>query len=352
MPRARPGKVKRMTKSVVAIGASLLLAAALVGGVPSGALAQSAEQFYHGKTVTLVVGYAAGAGYDFYGRLTARHLGRHIPGQPAVVVQNMPGAGSILAANHVYNAAPKDGTVLGLVTQTVALEEVLGTQGVRFHAEQFNWIGRVTSNVDILLAWHNSRVKKIEDALTIEVPLAAPGSGLFLPVIFNNVVGTKFKMITGYGGAGDTMLAMERGEVDAVATSWTAIKATKQDWLDKKMINILVQYGMQRLPQMADVPTMIELGKTQEQKQVLTLYASGSVIGRSIFTSPGVPADRVQALRDAFDAMVRDPQLLADVEQSKAEFDPMPGAELQKVIAEAGNIPPAVRDKAIAARGD
>jgi tripartite-type tricarboxylate transporter receptor subunit TctC len=341
-----------VTKSVVSTCASLLLAAGLVVRAPSPAFAQSAEQFYHGKTVTLVVGYAAGAGYDFFGRLTARHLGRHIPGQPTVVVQNMPGAGSILAANYVYNAAPKDGSVLGLVTQTVALEEVLGTQGVRFKADQFNWIGRVTSNVDILLAWHNSKVKRIEDALKIEVPLAAPGSGLFLPTIINHVVGTKFRMITGYGGAGDTMLAMERGEVDAVSTSWTAIKATKQDWLDNKMVNVLVQYGMERLPQLPDVPTMIELGKTPEQKQVLTLYASGSVIGRSIFTSPGVPAERVQALRDAFDAMIKDPQLLADVEQSKAEFDPMSGAELQKIIAQAGNIPPAVRDLAIAARGD
>ena len=335
-----------------ATGAAMLLVAGLCCQNAGSALAQSPEQFYHGKTITLVIGYAAGAGYDFYGRLAAKHLGRHIPGEPAVVAQNMPGAGSILAANHVYNTGPKDGTVLGLVTQTVALEEILGTPGVRFKADQFNWIGRVTSNVDILITWHTSKVKTIEDAKQIAVPLGAPGSGIFLPTIFNHVVGTKFKMITGYPGANENMLAMEKGEIDAVSTSWTGLKATRPAWIDDKTINILVQYGLTRLPEMPDVPSMVELGKTEEQTQILRLYASGSVIGRSIFTSPGVPAERVKALRDAFDAMVKDPQLLADVKQAKAEFDPMPGAELQQLIADAGKISPAVREKAVAARGE
>jgi len=327
--------------------ASLLCAAGAAG-------AQTPEQFYKGKTVNLYIGYGPGGGYDFFGRLVARHIGRHIPGTPAVVPQNMPGAGSLRAANYVYNIAPKDGTALGIVTQTVALEEALGTPGVQYKAAGFNWIGRATSNVDLLLTWHTSKVKTIQDAMKMVAPVAGTGPASpaeFMPKVLNHVLGTKFKVITGYPGSNEGMLAMEKGEVDGATTSWNTLKTSKQEWLKGKSINLIVQYTPYRHKEIPDVPDMVELGTSPEQKQILSLYASGAVVGRSIFASPGIPADRVKALRDAFTAMTRDPVFLAEVEQTKAEFDPMSGEELQKTVEEATKIPPAVREKARAARG-
>jgi tripartite-type tricarboxylate transporter receptor subunit TctC len=335
--------------------ASLLLAATFLSSAPAGAQTQSVEQFYKGKTVNVYIGYGAGGGYDFFGRLVAKHIGRHIPGQPTVVPQNMPGAGSLRAANFVYNIAPKDGTALGIITQTVGLEEALKTPGVQYKAAGFYWIGRMTSNVDMMLTWHTSKVKTIEDAMKYEAPVAGTGPASpaeFMPKVLNHVIGTKFKVITGYPGSNEGMLAMEKGEVEGATTSWNTIKTSKQDWLKDKMINLVLQYTPERHRELPNVPDMVELAKTPEQKQILALYASGAAIGRSIFTSPGVPAARVKALRDAFDAMLKDPQLLADVKQTKAEFDPMSGVELQKLIEQAGNIPPAVAEKARAARGE
>lgn len=326
------------------------LLAVLATLVPSAAEAQTATQFYKGKTINLYIGYGPGGGYDIYGRLVARFLGNHVGGQPTVVPQNMPGAGSIRAANYVYNVAPKDGTALGIVTQTVALEEVLGTAGVQYKAADLIWIGRATSNIDVLVIWHTSKVKTIQDAQRIEIPLASPGSGLFIPRILNNVIGTKFKSITGFPGSNESMLAMERGEVEAVSTSWTQLKTAKGDWVKNGTVNILVGYGPQRSPEFPTVPNMVELAQTEEQKQILTLYASGAEVGRSIFTTPGVPQDRVKALRDGFDAMVKDPQYLAYVQQTGAESDPMAGADLQKIIASAAAIPADVRQKAIEAQ--
>jgi tripartite-type tricarboxylate transporter receptor subunit TctC len=340
---------------------SNLIVKRLLGGAAVASLlcvgvanAQTPEQFYKGKTVNLYIGYGPGGGYDFFGRLVARHIGRHIPGQPNVVPQNMPGAGSLRAANFVYNIAPKDGTSLGIVTQTVALEDAFGTPGVQYKSAGFNWIGRATSNVDLMLTWKTAKAKTIQEAMQYETPVAGTGPASpaeFMPKVLNHVLGTKFKVITGYPGSNEGMLAMEKGEVDGATTSWNTLKTSKQDWLKDKSITILVTYTPYRHKELPDVPNMVELGKTDEQKQILALYASGAVIGRSIFTSPGVPADRVKALRDAFTAMTKDPVFLAEVEKTKAEFDPMSGEELQKTIEDASHVSPEVREKARAARG-
>jgi tripartite-type tricarboxylate transporter receptor subunit TctC len=343
-----------MSKTILMLLSGVALTA-LVCGTSTDAAAQSAEQFYKGKTVNLYIGYGPGGGYDFFGRLVAKHIGRHIPGRPTVVPQNMPGAGSLRAANFIYNVAPKDGTALGIITQTVALEEALKTPGVQYKAAGFNWIGRMTSNVDMMVTWHTSKVKTIEDAMKYDAPVAGTGPASpaeFMPKVLNHVVGTKFKVITGYPGSNAGLLAMEKGEVDGATTSWNTLKVSKQPWLEEKAINLVLQYTPSRHPELPNLPDMVEIGKTPEQKQILALYASGAAVGRSIFTSPGVPADRIQALRDAFDAMLKDPRLLADVKQTKAEFDPMSGVALQKLIKDAGNIPPAVREKARAARGE
>ena len=332
-----------------------LCGAALLASLPAVAQAQSVEQFYKGKNINLYIGYATGGGYDFFGRLTARHMGRHIPGNPTIIPQNMPGAGSLKAANYLYAVAPKDGSALGIITQSVAIEEALGTQGVQYKSAQFNWVGRVTSNVEITMMWHTSKVQSIEDAKKISAPVAGTGPGSpaeVFPKILNAVVGTKFKVITGYPGSNDGLIAMERGETDGALTSWNTTKTSKKAWLDDKKIKLIVQYAPERHPELPDVPTAVELAKTPEQKQVLELFVSGASIGRSILTTPGVPADRLKALRDAFDAMTKDKVFLDEVEKTKAEFDPLSGEKLQAVVVGASKIPPDVLKLAKEARGN
>jgi tripartite-type tricarboxylate transporter receptor subunit TctC len=202
--------------------------------------------------------------------------------------------------------------------------------------------------------WHTSKVKKFEDAYKYEVPVAGTGPGSsseVMPQLLDGLLGTKFKIIGGYPGATEGMIAMERGEVEGSHTSWNTVKLSKQDWLRDKKINIILQYAQERHPDLPDVPTMVEVGRTPEEKQVLALYASGAVVGRAFFAPPGVPKERVRALRDGFDAMLKDKQFLGEIEKTKAEFDPMSGAEMQAVVEKAAGIPAPVRERARAARG-
>jgi tripartite-type tricarboxylate transporter receptor subunit TctC len=331
--------------------AALTLALGLIAAPVA---ADPIADFYKGKSVAMVIGTAAGGGYDFFGRLVARHLGNHIPGNPSVIPNNMPGAGSLRAANYLYEIAPKDGTAIGIITQTVALEEALGTPGVRFKAAEFAWIGRVAANVEVQLLSERSKAKTIQDLMTMEVPVAGTGPGLasvVYPTVLNNILGTKFKVVTGYTGSTEALLAVERGEVDGALTSWSSLKTTQKSWIDEKKVNILVQYTLEKHPDLPNVPTVVELAKTPEDRQILALYASGAVVGRSIAATPKLPADRLKALRAAFQAMLKDPAFLAEIEKTKADFDPMSGEELEKVIADSAKMNDAVRDKARAARG-
>jgi tripartite-type tricarboxylate transporter receptor subunit TctC len=309
---------------------------------------------FKGKQVIVYVGTGPGGGYDFYGRLVARHLGKHLPGEPNVVVNNMPGAGSLRAANYLFEVAPKDGTAMGIITQTVALEEVLGTPGVRYKAAEFTWIGRVTSNVEVQVIGRASPVKSIEDALKIQIPVCGTGPGLastVYPTVLNHVLGTKFKIIAGYAGSAECMIALERGEVDGALTSWNSLKTTQKSWVDEKKVNLTVQFNDRRHAELPNVPAVVELGKSTEDKQVLALYASGAVMGRAFVAPPGIPPERVKVLRGAFNAMLKDREFLADIEKGSVEFDPAPGERLQEVVAEAAKIPAAVLQRAQAARG-
>lgn len=349
----------RMQFSLILQGARVFSAAAMAGIVCVGvtadrALSSSASSDFTGKTISLYIGSDAGGGYDFYGRLFARHFGQHVTGKPKVVPQNMPGAGSLRAANFLYNAAPKDGTALGIITQTVALEEMLGTPGVQYQASRFNWIGRLTPNIDVSVTWHTSAGKDIESSKRHIIPVAGTGQGNVaevMPRVLNEIVGTKFQVVAGYKGANAAMLAMERGEVDGAATSWANLKISKRDWLNEKKINIVVQYTPERHPELPDVPALIELGSTAEDKQVLALYGSTAVIGRSFTTTPDVPADTLAILRNGFDAMVLDAAFLSEVEKGKLEFEPMAGVQLQSVIANSRNVSDAVKERARKARG-
>lgn len=314
------------------------------------ASAAQAEDFYKGKTVNFIIGSAPGGGYDTYSRLIASHIGRHLPGNPTVVAQNMPGAGSIRAANQLYNVVPKDGTAIGMVDQALYLNQILGAPELKADARKFNWIGRILSNSAVLFAWHTAEVKTAQDAFEHQLIISTTGAASKLNwTVMNNVLHTKFKIISGYSGSNESRLAMERREVDALSMPWSLLKNEAADWLQDRKINLLLQTGADKHPELADVPRMIDLAKTEEDKQLMELFSSPSTVGRSVVAPPGLPAERVAELRKAFMAAITDPALLADVKRSKLELDPLSGEELQKAISGAGDFPEALIARARAA---
>ncbi len=329
------------------------LAATLCAAGPMAAQAQTtAADFYKGKTIEFIIGYDTGGSNDTYARLVANHLGKNIPGNPTVITRNMPGAGSFIAVNQIYNASPKDGTVIGLGAPTLALDEKLGTQGVRFKAPELNWVGRVTPLINIVMLWKTSPVKTMADAQKIESTLSGTGAGSTVsiyPTVMNNVIGTKFKLVMGYRGSNEAMLAVERGEVEGHSTAFEAVRTAKGDWLRDKSVNIIVQFGLKRLPELKDVPTAVELARNDEERKVLTAIMAASEIGISFFTAPGTPADRVNVLRRAFDATMKDEAFLADIAKLKVGLDPMTGEELQKLITDVSNVSPELLEKIRAA---
>ena len=316
------------------------------------AVAQTPEQFYAGKSIELVIGYPPAGSNDVYSRVLARHLGKHIPGKPNVIVKNMPGAGSFKALAYHASVAEKDGTVIGLGAPTAALDEKLGTEGVRFKTADFNYIGRLDSLINIVFMWHTSPVKTVADAQRIESTLSGTGVGSTVsiyPTVMNNVLGTKFKLIMGYKGSADAQLAVERGEVEGHSTSWTAVKVGHPDWRPSKKISILVQFSLKKHPELPDVPTVVELARNDEERAILRAVMSASEVGVAYFTTPGVPKDRVAALRRAFDATMKDPEFLADAQKTKITVNPMTGDELQDLVAEIGDLKPALLEKVRAA---
>jgi tripartite-type tricarboxylate transporter receptor subunit TctC len=312
------------------------------------ASAQTPEQFYAGKTVDLVIGYPPGGSNDTWARLVTRHLGKHIPGRPSVVPKNTPGAGSFLAVNQIFNVAPKDGSVIGIGSPTMPLDEKLGTQGVRFKTAELNWIGRVDSLINMVFMWQTSPVKTFADALKIETTLSATGVGSTVsvyPTVLNNVLGTKFKLIMGYKGSNEAMLAVERGEAEGHSTSWTALKVAHPDWIRENKVAILVQFALKRHAEMPDVPTAIDLAHNDEERAILAAVMNAAEVGTAFFTTPAVPADRLNALRRAFDATMKDPDFHADVERTRLAINPITGEELQKLVADVSNLPPDLLEK-------
>ena len=323
---------------------------ALVLAIP-GAQAQPAETFYRGKTVTMIVPADPGGSYDLHTRLIARHLGKWIPGKPAVIVQNMQGAGGLRAINYLYEKAPQDGSVLGMPVQENVLADVLGGSDVRYKVTDFNWIGRLALGIDVIATWHTTGVKTMADAKRIAVPLGAtgPASGTTLyPAMLNAMLGTKFSIVPGYRHT-EMLLAMERGETGGAHTSLTTLKTSFPTWIPQNKINMLVVLAPQRVPELADVPDLVELASNDEERQVLSIFASVGAVGRSLLTTPRVPAERVAALRAGFDAMTKDAEFLADTAKTHAEFSPLHGVALQRAIEETRNVAPAVLERARAA---
>ena len=313
------------------------------------ALAQTAEQvFSQKKTVNIYIGYTPGGSYDLYARMVAQHLGRFLPGKPAVVPNNMPGAGSLTAANYVSGVAPKDGTALAIVSETAAMEQALGNPAVKYDATKFTWIGRVASSNNIHLVWKTAKAQSVEDTKNIEMTVAGTGPANMaeaVPRLLNALIGTKFKIITGYPASGPAMLAMESGEVDGAGTSWAAIKATKQDWLKSGDAKIILQDVPERAADLPDVPALVEFGKTAEDKQWLGLYASGGAIGRAFFGPPEIPPQITKALRDGFATMTKDPEFLADLKKAGLDVEPETPENLAKVVAATVQVPDSVRQR-------
>src|SRR5215813_14409333 len=251
---------------------------------------------FAGKTITIVSSFGPGGGYTIYAEIVARHLGAQLPGRPNVIVRTMPGAGGLNGTQHLSNVAARDGTVVGVVPQTVAIAQALGEQGLRYDARAFNWIGRVNSNVEVQQAWHTAAVKTIEDARTKEIIVGGTGpesSSVVFPRILNAMFAMKFKVVAGYEGVNMVSIAMERGEVEGMVRPWSVTKTQRPEWLREGRINLLVQYSLARHPEISGVPAVVDLAQSETQRQVLGLYASGSDIGRSILAPPGLAADTV-----------------------------------------------------------
>ncbi|MDB5650919.1 MAG: tripartite tricarboxylate transporter family receptor, partial [Hyphomicrobiales bacterium] len=249
------------------------------------------------------------------------------------------------AANFMYGVAPHDGTALGIIPDTTPSEELLGTNGVAYVSKNFNWIGRISASVNVQVLWSTSKVTNIEDARARESVQGGSGPmapAVIYPRLLNALGGTKFKMVTGYGGAAESCLAMEKGEIDGCLLAWSTVKAAKRDWIDDHKANIIVQWGNVRHPELPNVPTMVELGRTPADRAILALYASATEIGKSIVAPPGLPTERVKALRRGFDAMLKDPEFLEEVKRLSLDFDPMTGEQLQKYVEDLSKTPPDV----------
>jgi tripartite-type tricarboxylate transporter receptor subunit TctC len=322
--------------------------------VSHAAQAQSPDRFFAGKTINIYCGYNPGGSYDLYARMIARYLGKHIPGNPGIAVQNMPGAGSLKAANFLYHAAPKDGTALGVIVETHPLEQALKNAAVQYDAAKFTYIGRAASSNNVFLVWHTAPVQTLDDVRKREVTIAGTGPGSIaelIPLLTNALAGTKWKIISGYPASNEAMVAMERGEVQASSTSWTAIKVGKKDWLRDNKIRIILQTAPERAPDLKDAPSLAELGSTAEDKQVFDLYASGSAIGRALMGPPDIPAVRVKMLRDAFQATMQDSEFLAEAEKLQVDVEPLSGEALAALVQKTLALPDAVRLRAEAAFG-
>lgn len=328
--------------------------AALAAAVPVGmARAESVADFYANHDIAIVIGYNPGGTYDTYARMTAKYLGQFLPGHPNIVVRNMPGVASIKAANYLYAQAPRDGSVLGMISQATALQQVLKHKAVHYDARKFNWLGRLTTAVECTIVWHTAPVKTIEDAMKREVVIGAtsPGSSADTdPKLMNALVGTKFKVILGYKGTTGAMLAMERGEVQGSLAVVQNLLIHNAEWIRDRKIRVLVQYSLKRHPAFPNAPAMVELGRTPDETKILKLYGSTAEFGRSIMTPPHIPHDRLTALRAGFAAMLKDKTFLAEAKKRRMEIDPLSGQALQALVDDSFDISPALAARAAAAR--
>ena len=305
--------------------------------------AQSPADFYKGKNVDLTIGYSAGGGYDVYARLLARHMGRFIPGNPAIVPKNMPGAGSLGLANWLYNVAPKDGTAFGTIGRGTAFDPLLGSTKAQFDAAKFNWLGSMNDEVSVCVSWYTTGITSLEQVKHNELTVGGSGQAADtdqFPKVLNATIGTKFRLVTGYPGGNDVDLAMERGEVmGRCGWSWSSVVATHKSWIDEHKINVLVQLSLSKHPDLPNVPLAMDLANNDEQRQIFKLVFARQPMGRPFLAPPDVPSDRVSVLREAFMDTMKDGDFLAEAEKMKLEINPVAGDAVQEIVQDVYKTP-------------
>jgi tripartite-type tricarboxylate transporter receptor subunit TctC len=325
------------------IMAGSLAAAALVAG---GAQAQTSP--FNGKPLTMIIGFGPGGGYDLWGRVVGRHIGKHLPGNPTVVPQNMPGAGSYQAASNIYNIAPKDGTVMGIIARDAPLGPITGAEGARFDPVKLSWIGTPTTETNVCIANNKADVKTAADLTSKTLIVGDTGAGTgtrSYPKALNEILGMKFKLISGFPSSSDVFLAMERGEVDGICESLDSVGGKRPDWITNKVVTILFQGAAEPNPALKGVPFVLDLAKTEQQKTEISFLYAGQGIGRPFVAPPGLPADRLKMLRDAFNATMKDPEFIADVKQQKLDLEPEDGEHLEKLIRQIYATPKSIVEK-------
>jgi tripartite-type tricarboxylate transporter receptor subunit TctC len=310
---------------------SLLLAGAMV----SPALAAAPADFYKGRTINMIVGYSPGGGYDLYARMLAQHLGKHIPGNPTVIPQNMPGAGSLKAANYLYTVAPKDGATIGTFSRTMGSAQLVGH--ANFDATKFSWLGSITKDTSLCISMKTSPVQNWDDVMTKGFTVGGDGADAdpdIFAKLYKNVFGAKIRLATGFPGTSDITLAMQRGEVHGLCgISWSTIKAQHGDWLRDGKISLLVQGAGQKDPELPDVPWAMDFAETEEQRQILNFVLAGQTIARPFVAPPSIPADRLAILRSAFAATLKDPAFLADAKRLQLDVSPVSAEDTEALIA-------------------
>jgi hypothetical protein len=326
---------------------SALLALAAIAATAPAAIAQS--DFYAGKTVTFIVGAGVGGGYDLQARTAARHLGKHIPGNPTVVVQNMPAAGSLAAANYMAGTAPKDGTTIALIQRGMLLAKLTYPGGTRFDLEKFGWVGSLNSETAVTLSWNaTSPHRTTKDLFDKELIVGGIVSvdPETTPRLYNSLIGTKFKIVSGYNSTAQIALAIERNEVQGIADwSWSSVKAVRPDWLRDKKVTLLMQGALQNDPELAGIPNALDFVKSPSDRQVMELHFTQKTAARPVITPPDVPGERLAILRKAFAALGEDKEFLAEAAKTKVEFNFVPGQEVDKVVAMIVATPPAIAER-------
>ncbi len=321
--------------SKLATSAKALILAGLLAS-PSIAQAQPAPDLT-GKNVSILIGFGPGSGYDTWGRIISRHIGKYLPGKPNVIAQNMPGAGSFVATNNIYTVAPKDGTVFGIIARDAALGPLSGAPGARFDATKLTWIGTPTTETNVCVVFHTAKVKKVDDLFATELILGdtGPGTGTYAyPKALNGMLGTKFKLITGFHASSDVFLAIARGEVDGICESLDSALTKRPDWIAEKKLTLLFQGGAEPNPEIKDVPFILDYAKTDAQKQALKYLYAGQGLGRPFIAPPNMPPERVKMLRDAFNATMTDADFIADVTKAKLQLKPVTGEKLAELVNE------------------
>jgi tripartite-type tricarboxylate transporter receptor subunit TctC len=323
----------------------LLIPLLLFGSIAAALAQDDVAAFYRGKQVRLVVGTAPGGGYDLFARIVARHMAAHIPGQPTVIVQNQPAAGGLVMTNQLYALGPKDGTAIGVPINGIPTAPLL-QQGAQFDATKLIWLGSTNREPYVAFVWHTAPVQSLAElrAKDLVVGATAPGTTMAdFPLVVNDILGLKFKVVRGYEGTPQINHAIERGEIQGQGgIGWAAVKAQVPQWIAEKKIKVIAQYGLKRYPELKDVPSMLEQAASEADRQAMTMLFARTEYGRPYFLPPDVPAARVEALRRAFDATMKEPVFLADAGRLQLEIDPMTGEDVQALVAQLARTPPEI----------